>query len=458
MTTHRHSFLPVLGAIFAVLAVYLWIGIRSGTAPVYAMLDYHYYPLLADGFLVGQLSLPVEPKPELLQLANPYDPDQNQPYRLHDLSLYNGRYYLFSGPAPAVLAFVPWKAITGQSLPQYLAVLIFCSVHFLTLTLLLRKITARVAPATPSWLLALGVLILGFGTGNLHLLRWPSVYQVASACSSCLVALGLLGLYLALVERRLTLFFLFLSALCLAAAVGARLHFALIALLPAFALRWSTAPRSGPPSTARWVRQAALLLLPLALTLGGLALYNFARFANPLESGVHYQLGGFNLLHAHFWQWQNAFANFNYYLFQKIPFTSEFPYYEIRTRFFPRGTDFYQQECLYGLITGMPVFLSTLLLPALWSRIERPLRRFLGVTLLAGGLNFALLLCFTSATVRYFSDFLTPLLLVAVSVILVADLQFAKDRSWMRIAFRSLAIAAALYTIVIQTLLNLPSH
>ncbi len=459
MTAHRHSLLPVLAAVFAVLLTYLWIGTCSGTAPLYAMLDYHYYPLLADGFLAGQLSLPVEPKPELLQLPDPYDPDQNQPYRMHDLSLYHGKYYLFSGPAPALLAFVPWKALTGQPLPQYLAVLLFCSVHFLALTVLLRLITARVAPTTPSWFVALGVLALGFGTGNLHLLRWPSVYQVASAFNACLVALALLGLYFTLVSRRYPLLFLFLAALCLALSVGSRLHFALVALVvPLVALLGCPESRNGPPSVLRRLRHAALLLLPLGVVLMGLALYNQARFDTPFETGVRYQLGGFNLLHAHFWQVQNAFANFTYYLFQKIPFTTEFPYHEIRTRFFLRGTSFYQQECLYGLITGMPVCLSLLAPPALWTRIERPLRRFLGVTLLVGGLNFAFLLGFTSATVRYFSDFLTPLLLVATTLLVIADLQFAKDRSWMRVAFRTVVVAAVLYTVVIQLLLNFPSH
>lgn len=459
MTAPRHSLLPVLAAVFAVLLTYLWIGTRSGTAPLYAMLDYHYYPLLADGFLAGQLSLPVEPKPELLRLPDPYDPDQNQPYRMHDLSLYHGKYYLFSGPAPALLAFAPWKAITGQPLPQYLAVLLFCSLHFLTLTVLLRRIIARAAPATPSWFVAFGVLALGFGTGNLHLLRWPSVYQVASAFNACLMALALLSLYAALVSRRQPLFFLFLAALGLALSVGARLHFALAALvIPLVALFGSSASHHEPPAILRRLCHAALLLLPLGAVLVGLALYNQARFDTPFETGVRYQLGGFNLLHARFWQVQNAFANFTYYLFQKIPFTTEFPYHEIRTRFFLRGTGFYQQECLYGLITGMPVCVSLLALPTLWKRIERPLRRFLGVTLLAGGLNFAFLLGFTTATVRYFSDFLTPLLLVATTLLVIVDLQFAKDRSWRRVAFRSLVIAAVVYTVTIQILLNFPSH
>ena len=66
------------------------------------------YPLYAQltSFPGRHYSLPVEPDPHLLALPNPYRP--NAPYRLHDASLYKGKYYLDFGthagadPFPAV--------------------------------------------------------------------------------------------------------------------------------------------------------------------------------------------------------------------------------------------------------------------------------------------------------------------------------------------------------------------
>ena len=39
--------------------------------------------------------MPISPDPALLRTADPYDLDQNAPYRKHDVSLYNGKFYLF---------------------------------------------------------------------------------------------------------------------------------------------------------------------------------------------------------------------------------------------------------------------------------------------------------------------------------------------------------------------------
>src|SRR3990172_4889103 len=60
----------------------------------------NYYNMLSDAFLSGRLSLLLEPRKELLDLPDPYDPSLNAQFKLHDVSLYNGKYYLPSGPTP----------------------------------------------------------------------------------------------------------------------------------------------------------------------------------------------------------------------------------------------------------------------------------------------------------------------------------------------------------------------
>ena len=80
-----------------------------------------YYNLLVQGFRAGQLSLKKEVPPGFTRLADPYDPTANSPYRLgpdrlHDLSYYKGRLYLYFGVTPALILFWPFVALTGHYL------------------------------------------------------------------------------------------------------------------------------------------------------------------------------------------------------------------------------------------------------------------------------------------------------------------------------------------------------
>src|SRR6476661_6932139 len=76
------------------------------------------YDLLGRAFLSGHLHLPIEPRPELLALKDPWDSRFNIPYRVLDLVLYNRHYYLYHGAAPALLFFTPWRLLTRHDLPE----------------------------------------------------------------------------------------------------------------------------------------------------------------------------------------------------------------------------------------------------------------------------------------------------------------------------------------------------
>ena len=107
-----------------------------------------YYNLLVQGFRAGQLSLKKEVPPGFAQLADPYDPAANAlyrtpPYRMHDLSYYKGRLYLYFGVTPALILFWPYVALTGHYLFHRQAVAIFCAMGFLASVGLLRALWRR---------------------------------------------------------------------------------------------------------------------------------------------------------------------------------------------------------------------------------------------------------------------------------------------------------------------------
>ena len=109
-------------------------GFRFATA--IANNAWHHYEYMVDGFLSGHLYLSLPPPKELLALPDPYDPTQNIRYRLWDVSLYQGKYYLYYGPTPALLLMLPWKVVTGHHLPQRLATGIFAVAGFAAIALL----------------------------------------------------------------------------------------------------------------------------------------------------------------------------------------------------------------------------------------------------------------------------------------------------------------------------------
>jgi hypothetical protein len=102
-------------ALLIMLAVYLWF------ISVSHDLTSNYYTLLATSFRQGELSLSLRPDPALLELANPYDPAARQGIKVPlDLSLYNSKFYLYWGPAPALLVAIVKPLLPGQISDGYL--------------------------------------------------------------------------------------------------------------------------------------------------------------------------------------------------------------------------------------------------------------------------------------------------------------------------------------------------
>src|SRR5665213_1759719 len=119
--------LCVLAAVLAGY-FYLWSALGGSRPWILAYKEPSgYYPLLTAGFRSGHLYVPITPRPELLALADPYDPVANAPYRVHDMSLFKGHYYLYFGAAPVLLFFWPYAMVTGSYPTEGLATAVFCA-------------------------------------------------------------------------------------------------------------------------------------------------------------------------------------------------------------------------------------------------------------------------------------------------------------------------------------------
>src|SRR5574339_279135 len=103
----------------ATLGYYFWTAmIAPGGPPRIHGEETDHFNLLSRGFRKGQLHLDGEVPEELIRAKNPYDPvSRGDVPVLHDASYYQGKYYIYFGPAPVVTLLLPFNLVTGRDLP-----------------------------------------------------------------------------------------------------------------------------------------------------------------------------------------------------------------------------------------------------------------------------------------------------------------------------------------------------
>ena len=411
-----------IAALAVVLGLYAWTAATSDDSfPTEVSLnDRDYYNHLTDAFLDGQVSLLVEPPPELLALEDPYDPAQYAAVvPPHDMALFEGRYYVYWGPTPALTLFLPARLLLlGNDLPERAAIVVFSFAGLLLSLALLLYAVRRFLPDTPRWMLALGGLALATGTTALYNLRRPTVYEVALSAGFCFTMAAAYLLLRGALEDRHRLRRLAGGSACLGLAAGARPTLAVTGVLAIGALVFLV--RSGRlPS--REARRRAVLALFGPVTIAGLLLlaYNVARFGSPTQFGLIYQLNQFEpfppdggvpqLVSSLYW-----------YLVAPPRVTLNFPFVHLPPPpaypgVLPAG---YNLERVAGLGPMVPIVLFAFVAVPFGLRSALPRLRALGVVmaigLLVGGL-IVLAICASiyAGTMRYAVDY-TPLILVCV--------------------------------------------
>ncbi len=405
---------PGIGAaVFGFVAVfYLWTATTSGAPNWPAKKLPGYYDILARSFLAGRLSLVIEPAPELLALKDPYDPQQNAAYRLHDASLFRGKYYLYYGPTPALILFAPFRVLTGLDFPEPVAVALFCSAGLFFSLLFLYYLCHLYYPELPRWLLTVTILALGFGNAAPFLLRRPLHYEVAISAGYALVfasvyCFGSGGLQKVPNIRRLAL-----GSLLLGLAAGARITLAVVGLVPiALAFYLYREQRK-----ALLPRAAAALFGPLAICLFLLGVYNYERFGSWTEVGTSYILQGFSLKGYKFFSLERLPVGLYYYLLVPPKLTSIFPFLRLAPEAYRPPPPGYFLEPVAGLLFVSPLTaILVLILPAagaLW-RWNRGLCLVVGSVLTTACALLATYSIF-AATMRYEVDFASWFLIAAL--------------------------------------------
>ncbi|MBI3590647.1 MAG: hypothetical protein HY094_04625 [Candidatus Melainabacteria bacterium] len=346
--------------IFTVLTYYVWIATAGTNKFNLSMSDYGTYISynhLVDSFLQGKTNLLVDPKPELANLTDPYEPKENSNYKWHDASYYKGKYYFYWGAVPALFLYIPYKLLTGYFLPDNLAVLIFMFGGFLFSTAFLLYIREKQFSDIPGWMVLLSIGILGFSNLGGFMVRQAGVYQVAISGGHFFLTASIYFLCRAINSTKISLKSLFIGGLCLGLSVGSRANL----LFGSLVIIYLSINELKKINNKPILKDPTIigLLASYGICLMIIGIYNYLRFGNPLEFGFKYQLGVTNLfIKLSPLAIEHLPSNFYFYLFHSPLFNSTFPYFHFSTEI-PTfsDVDLVTLEKVAGILTSTPFIL-----------------------------------------------------------------------------------------------------
>jgi hypothetical protein len=446
----------VVGA--GLVAYSLWYT-SSGRFPSFPDIQNDYVDL-GQSFLRGDLALPERPDPLLAELGNPYDYSQRKGIPYHwDASYFEGRYYLYWGPAPALVSGLT-AFITGSPLPASVLVLIPYLGLIAVLAVLLWYFSSAFEGRV-RYSIGIFILIGFFNLPMLFTIGQPRHYQASILFGQFFLLSGLLAWVLHTRDRRLS--WLVLAGLAWGLAFASRYNLAIsIAIYMAGALLWFW--RYGRENL---LLRSTLVAGGLGLCLLGLGLYNLTRFGNAFETGLTYQLtipefGQIN--------YSRLYVPSGLYIYLLYPLSGSqtFPFIQ-SAHFTPRllpptvpvppGREF--DQIAFGLLPTVPaLWLLALAIPlAFWFLVgkwnlvpqavpDAHLGFATGMLAVAAAAQWVYLLFFFYVAERYIVDFYLPVVLLLALVVWSADRALERTRILQGLLWTILA-GLTLWTVAI---------
>lgn len=444
-----------------------------------------YYHQLSEAFRNGQLNLLVEPDARLADLGNPYDLRQrgNIPV-LWDASYYNGKYYLYWGAVPGVIA-AGIESFTQVEMRDPELVLIFVLGAILFSLLLLRAIWKRAVwqggcDSFPGLLPFGGMLALGVNAPLIWLLTRPSVYEAAIAGGQCFLMAGLYFTFSGLFSHRSSVMYLLLAGIAFALAAGTRanLLLAILFLLGMVVYRiYQTEHKDFRRSLPAWLG----LTVPLLIGLAAISWYNNARFGSILESGHRFQLTGLALPadYGLVTSFRYILPNLYSYLARLPFFEPQFPFLSVPwvkkgawPGFIPLPESYYYTEPVAGLFSLVPVIGLAGLVGLGWLYLifhgadtKRPSAESMArswlpwMTIWLGGaalLELLVLMVFISSSLRYLADLAATWILLATIFSIMAWSRLTEG-TWRRLFSFSWLTASGM-TVLFGLLVSLTGY
>lgn len=396
-----------------------------------------YYWKLTQAFQHGQTYLLEEPNPELAKLENPYDHHQRKGLDyLWDTTYYDGKYFLYWGPAPAVIGvFV--HAITAKPVTDTGLVFSFVIGIALFSILLLYEIYKKFQ--IPTWLLWGGVLASLINVPLIWLLTRPTFYEVSISGGQCFIMAGFYFLFLGFRNPQPHLIYLCASSLTFGLAGATRINLlpSIIILTAIILLRIYFVHNK---NFSKSISAFTTFLIPLILIALSLSWYNYNRFGSIFEFGHRYQLTGASLT-ANYEDTSSTnyiLPNTYTYIFRLPSINPEFPFFSvpwIKENMWPSfihlPEHYYYTEPVAGILFVIPLigFTALLFTRLCWLWINGDVSQkkikennppalfsWFGIALLTYIIiQFIILLMFINSAMRYLVD-VSPALIILSTI------------------------------------------
>ncbi|NMM99911.1 glycosyltransferase [Bifidobacterium sp. DSM 109958] len=342
--------------------------------------DFDQYAHLADSFIKGTPWLDLPVPPELAAAANPLDIAtrnalvQSGVHPVYwDYVFFEGHWYSYFGPIPALLLYMPYQLATGAMLPTAtaLAWMMFGALVFGAL--LVVRIIRRYFPGASLGATGLSIALFVCGANIPYLIYRSNFYAVPMTSSLLVTTLGLwLWLGAKRPDGRLSMARIAFGSLCIAANLGCRTMYVFAALL-AFPIFWQDIRRILAGIRARTlgidaiVRPVAAMVLPAVAVALPLLWYNHWRFGSFLDFGNDYQMTVIDLT-SYKAPLGDLPLTILYFLFLPPRFIDVFPFIAISPS--PYVEWQYMEPSIGGLFVAIPVLTLVVMLPFLRRRLH----------------------------------------------------------------------------------------
>lgn len=383
-----------------------------------------YNKYLVDSLIQGKTELGIEPSEQLMNMENPYDytarKEENVSY-LYDYAYYDGNYYVYFSPLPALILFIPFKILTGYYFPIGLACIIYAAIGAIFTILLTKEVIKKFFPNVTFRWIFLSCLFMLFSSFLLFNTAMSRVYEMVSIMGYMLI---MAGMYFALKtwEKGTTNYkYLLLTCIFLALAVWERPTLVLVSLLlvPTLLKKFITVCKQCCKKEI--ITFILVVAIPYIIVASLAMIYNYIRFDNVLEFGVRYQLTS------------NDMGNLGYhlsmipmgiwhYLFNPFQILWDFPYiYRINST--PLYNGFYGNGCKGIGIFSLNILMYILFLLPMFKKIIKQRSKTLWNTMLTTIIIAIIMVSLTTVMAggcygRYSIDFAWMFIITSILVLL----------------------------------------
>lgn len=430
----RLGYLLVFTSCMFLLLGYIWL-ISYGTWTKWPNTT-NYYDQLAGSFIHGSLSLEIKPDAALLALPNPYDPSARTGLQVPtDISFFKGKFFLYFGPVPGLILLIV-RVFGRESIGDQYLVFSFITGIILIQSLLIFHLWKRFFSDLTPWLLPPSMLAAGLICPVGWILSLPTVYNAAISGGAFFFLAGFFAAIKALDRSSISRWGLVTAGILWTAAVGSRITQILpVGFMTIMAIILVLYKQREKNPFSKSIPSILALAVPLGVGLTGLCWYNWARFGSIFETGITYQLAGPYLQKYQQDLFSPVYILQNIYNYLLIPpkVKSAFPflipvYGNIKPilSFLTLPKIYYSQEITGYLYSAPFITLAIIPMVHLFSQFkraekskagedDRQLFTWLSASLLGSFLiGFTFFLVFFWVAMRYFLDFIPPLVLLSI--------------------------------------------